>query len=313
MAFEKAPQIFEIYEQCMVEVSPLLFLGIFNIPRFTSFPIPSLIQRRKAQDKLRTIMTQIIHDKLASQSSDKPKDLLDMILPFATTADAISHTLTFVLAGYDASTHTLGFVFGMLPSHPQAVAGIRAEYNKVIEKYGSLSSWEAVAELTYTQAVIHETLRVNSVVYAILQRVAVGDDTVPMSDGPSVFIPKGTVIQVNMAVMSCNPKYWTNPESFCPDRFMEGTAEWKADLALRGGKSHSFYFMPFSAGSKGCIGQRFAMGMIQLATATLVGKYDFSPTSEMNVRQAFSRITTGPVNIEMTLRRVKAPSASNGV
>ncbi|CAK4615168.1 unnamed protein product [Aphanomyces euteiches] len=190
MAFEKAPQIFEIYEQCMVEVSPLLFLGIFNIPRFTSFPIPSLIQRRKAQDKLRTIMTQIIHDKLASQSSDKPKDLLDMILPFATTADAISHTLTFVLAGYDASTHTLGFVFGMLPSHPQAVAGIRAEYNKVIEKYGSLSSWEAVAELTYTQAVIHETLRVNSVVYAILQRVAVGDDTVPMSDGPSVFIPK---------------------------------------------------------------------------------------------------------------------------
>ncbi|CAK4664848.1 unnamed protein product [Aphanomyces euteiches] len=266
----------------MVEVSPLLLLGIFNIPRFTSFPIPSLIQRRKAQDKLRTIMTQIIHDKLASQSSDKPKDLLDMILPFATTADAISHTLTFVLAGYDASTHTLGFVFGMLPSHPQAVAGIRAEYNKVIEKYGSLSSWEAVAELTYTQAVIHETLRVNTVVYAILQRVAVGDDTVPMSDGPSVFIPKGTVIQVNMAVMSCNPKYWTNPESFCPDRFMEGTAEWKADLALRGGKSHSFYFMPFSAGSKGCIGQRFAMGMIQLATATLVGKYDFSPTSEMN-------------------------------
>ncbi|CAK4615177.1 unnamed protein product [Aphanomyces euteiches] len=112
-----------------------------------------------------------------------------------------------------------------------------------------------------------------------------------------------------MAAMGRNPKYWTSPERFLPDRFIEGTAEWKADLALRGGKSHAFSFIPFSAGSKNCIGQRFAMAEIQLIVATLMSKYDFTPTANMSTRHEFGSITVKPLNIEMTVRRTTVPSA----
>ncbi|KAG9408275.1 hypothetical protein AC1031_022150 [Aphanomyces cochlioides] len=84
---------------------------------------------------------------------------------------------------------------------------------------------------------------------------------------------KGTTIHFNMAAMHRNPKYWTTPESFLPERFIEGTPEWNEDLALRGGKSHTFHYMPFSMGSKGCIGQKFVMAELQLVVATLVSKY----------------------------------------
>ncbi|CAK4134894.1 unnamed protein product [Aphanomyces euteiches] len=290
-------------------MSPLMLIGIFTIPGFTSFPIPSLIKRRQAQDTLKKLLMQVIHDKLAAPLSNTPKDLLDMILPHATPQEAVCLTVTFILAGHDTSSHTLGFVFGMLNSHPQAIAGIRAEYNKVISKYRSLKSWDAVAELVYTQAVIQETLRINSVAFSLIQRAAEANDTVPMSDGSTVFIPKGTTIHFNMAAMHRNPKYWTTPESFLPERFIEGTSEWNEDLALRGGKSHTFHYMPFSMGSKGCIGQKFAMAELQLVVATLVSKYDFAPTAKMNIRQEFGGITTRPVHVEMTVRRVQAPSA----
>ncbi|CAK5226557.1 unnamed protein product [Aphanomyces euteiches] len=130
-----------------------------------------------------------------------------------------------------------------------------------------------------------------------------------MADGTPLFVPKGTTVQINFAAMHRNPKYWTEPESFIPDRFVQGTAAWKADLVLRGGKSHAFYYMPFSGGSKVCIGQKFALAQVQTVVAILVSKYDFIPTSKMDMRQAYGGITVAPVHAEMTVRRVVPPCA----
>ncbi|CAK4362902.1 unnamed protein product, partial [Aphanomyces euteiches] len=307
--FDESPVAFEAYEQSMLAISPVMLIGVMTIPGFLSFPIPSLMRRRKAQANLKRIVQQIIQDKLAMPSSEKPKDLLDMILPHSTTEQAIAHTVAFMAAGYDSSSSTLCFVLGTLASHPKVVAALRSEYIKAILKHGSLSSWEAVADLSYTQAVIQETLRVNAVAISTLNRITVADDHIPMSDGSTVFIPKGTSIYVSIAAMHHNPKYWTDPESFIPDRFIEGTPEWNADLALRGGKSHAFHYMPFSFGSKGCIGYRFAMTKLQLIVATLVSKYDFIPTSKTDMRQWFSGATIRPVNLEMSVRRVTPPCA----
>ncbi|CAK4723086.1 unnamed protein product [Aphanomyces euteiches] len=302
--FDQSPAAIEAYEQSMVQVSPHNQIGIFTIPGFTSFPIPSMVKRRKAQETLKKMLVDIIHEKLATSSSEMPKDLLDMILPHATTDEAVSHTVTFMLAGHDTTSNTLGFVIGTLASYPDVMAGIRAEHGKVVSKYGSLNSWEAVTELEYTLAVVQETLRLNTMAFAPLFRIADADDTVPMADGTPLFVPKGTTVQINFAAMHRNPKYWTEPESFIPDRFVQGTAAWKADLVLRGGKSHAFYYMP-----KVCIGQKFALAQVQTVVAILVSKYDFIPTSKMDMRQAYGGITVAPVHVEMTVRRVVPPCA----
>ncbi|KAH9107629.1 hypothetical protein AeMF1_017078 [Aphanomyces euteiches] len=307
--FDKSPVALKAYEQSMIEPSPLMLIGTFFIPGFLNLPIPSLAKRRKAQDTLKTILVEVIQDKLATMSPENPQDLLDMILPHATTQEAVSHTLTFMMAGHDTSSNTLGFIFGILPTYPKIIAAIRAEYYDVISKYGSLNSWEAVSELTYTQAAIQEAMRLNTVIFSMIHRTAVENDNVPMSDGSIIFMPKGTTMQTNLASIHRNPKYWTNPDSFIPDRFVEGTPEWDADLALRGGKSHAFHYMPFSFGSKSCIGQRFAMAEMQVVVATLFSKYEITPTSKTDMRHVFGGIALKLVNVEMSLRRVPAPGA----
>ncbi|CAK4719046.1 unnamed protein product [Aphanomyces euteiches] len=155
-----------------------------------SFPIPGLMKRRNAQATFKRIVKQIIQDKLAAASSEAPKDLLDMMLPHSIIDEAVAHTVTFISGGYDTSSSSLSFVFGTLASHPKVVAAVRSEFNKVVSKHGSLSSWEAVAELTYTQAVIQETMRLNSTSFTNFHRIAKTEDHVPMSDGSTVLIPK---------------------------------------------------------------------------------------------------------------------------
>ncbi|CAK4223282.1 unnamed protein product [Aphanomyces euteiches] len=307
--FDKDPSAIQAYEQSMIQMSPFMLLGSFVIPGFTSLPIPSLVKRRKAQDSLKKIMMQVIQDKLAASSSNEPKDLLDRILTNSSTEEALSHTVTFMLVGHDTSSNTLSFVIGMLASHPDATAAIRAEYTKVVSKYGSLSSWEAVSELQFTQAVIQETLRLNTVVFTILPRTTLAHDSVPMSDGSTVFIPKGTIAHVNVGAMNRNPKYWANPEKFIPDRFLAGSPEWNADLDLRGGKPHTYHYLPFIAGSKSCIGQRFAVAELQVIVATLVSKYEFTPTPKTDMRPDFNGVALKPIHLEMALHRAVAPSA----
>ncbi|KAF0733501.1 hypothetical protein Ae201684P_004999 [Aphanomyces euteiches] len=185
-----SPVALEAYQQSVVEMSPLVLMGIVTIPGFLSLLIPSLVKHRNAQDTLKKLLMQIIHDKLASPATENPKDLLDMILPHATTDEAVSHTLTFMVAGHDTSSSSLGFIFGTLASHPEAISAIRAEYKRVVSKYGSLTTWEAIAELEYTHAVIQETLRLNAVTFGAIPRTTLENDNVPMSDGSTVFIPK---------------------------------------------------------------------------------------------------------------------------
>ncbi|CAK4108473.1 unnamed protein product, partial [Aphanomyces euteiches] len=141
---------------------------------------------------------------------------------------------------------TLAWVIAEASRRPQVLEKMRMECHQVLEKYTSFSTWEATQELVYTSAVINESLRLNTVVHALLRRVATQDDRVPLSNGSSVFIPKGTCIEIMPAANHRNALYWSKPDEFIAERFIPGTPEWMADEKLRGGRSHTFHFLPFS-------------------------------------------------------------------
>ncbi|CAK4674461.1 unnamed protein product, partial [Aphanomyces euteiches] len=131
---------------------------------------------------------EVIETKFASK--DSPKDLLDLILPNTSPEEALAHTMSFMTAGHETSSATLAWVVIEIYRRPDVVAKMRAECNKVLETHGSIDSWDAKQDLIYTNAVIEETLRLNTVVPSFLRRVALEDDSIPMSDGSTIFIPK---------------------------------------------------------------------------------------------------------------------------
>lgn len=57
--------------------------------------------------------------------------------------------------------------------------------------------------------------------------------------------PKGSIVFVHIIDVHRDPNYWVDPDKYDPDRFLpEETA-----------KRHPFAYIPFSAGSRNCIGK----------------------------------------------------------
>ncbi|KAF0700875.1 Aste57867_8627 [Aphanomyces stellatus] len=169
-------------------------------------------------------------------------------------------------------------------SRPLILSSLRAEVDRVMERHETLFIWDAIQELTFTTAVIQETLRLNTIVFQLIRRLAEADDRVPMLDGSTIYLPKGTAVDTNTAILHRNPAYWANPRSFVPDRFVPESPEWTADERLRQGRSHAFVFMLFSIGTMICFGQRFAMTQMQAVVASLVHKYEFAVDHDADVR-----------------------------
>ena len=57
-------------------------------------------------------------------------------------------------------------------------------------------------------------------------------------------VPAGSMIHVHLFDLHRDPNFWPNPEVYDPDRFLPEEVK----------KRHPFSYVPFSAGSRNCIG-----------------------------------------------------------
>lgn len=60
----------------------------------------------------------------------------------------------------------------------------------------------------------------------------------------SYVVPSGAELHIDIFNLHRNPEFWPNPDVFDPDRFLPDAVE----------KRHPFAYIPFSAGSRNCIG-----------------------------------------------------------
>lgn len=81
--------------------------------------------------------------------------------------------------------------------------------------------------------------------------------------GDKYLIPEGATCVVFTQALHNNPKHFSKPDVFDPDRFLP------ENVANR----HPFAYVPFSAGPRNCIGQRFAQMELKVILAKVVGNY----------------------------------------
>lgn len=84
--------------------------------------------------------------------------------------------------------------------------------------------------------------------------------------------------------------FWDKPDEYDPDRFSAERA--KATI------KHPFQYVPFSAGPRNCIGQRFANMEAMTAFATLLYhfKFEMKPEDYANV-VSVETVTCQPKNV----------------
>ncbi len=80
-------------------------------------------------------------------------------------------------------------------------------------------------------------------------------------------LPKDTNIVIGAYFMGRDPKIWENPEEFKPERF---------DVVKSADKFNPYSYIPFSAGQRNCIGQKFAMLEMKSTISKLLRHYEIS-------------------------------------
>ena len=146
---------------------------------------------------------------------------------------------TFVFEGHDTTSSGLTFCLYML--------GIYKEHQKTlqeeIDEADGKSVLEIIQKLKFLDCVIKESFRLYPPVATIGRRME--EDTVV--DGQIFY--KDTNVVISIFGLHRNEEYWENPLKFNPYRFMGDEFQ----------QRNPYCYIPFSAGPRNCIGQKFAL------------------------------------------------------
>jgi cytochrome P450 len=150
---------------------------------------------------------------------------------------------------------------------------------------------EQMAELTFIDACINETMRLKPV--APLLPSQANHDTV-VGD---VQVPANTFVVCVMRRDSIDERYFPQPLSFDPERWLAGGA------GAPNARSPTRVAMPFGAGPRLCPGRYLALLEMKMAIAMLLGGFTIRRVGTRDGAPARERFAfaMGPVGLEMTL------------
>jgi len=159
-----------------------------------------------------------------------------------TETDIQEEVDTFMFEGHDTTSAAITWTLHLLGCHPEIQEGVVEE---ILQVCGSSSdiSMDQLGQLKYLERCIKEALRLYPSVPIISRRL--GAD----ANIGGITIPAGVHVLINIYLIHRDPQQWKDPEVFNPDRFLPENSVGR----------HAFAFVPFSAGSRNCIGQRFAL------------------------------------------------------
>ncbi|KAK7160948.1 hypothetical protein R3I94_003812 [Phoxinus phoxinus] len=180
--------------------------------------------------------------------------------------EILSQAMIFIFAGYETSSSTLSFLFYNLATNPEAMKKLQEEIDETFPNK-ALVDYEAVMNMDYLDGALNESLRLFPV-GARLERVC--KKTVEIN---GVMIPKDMVVMIPIYALHRDPDYWSDPESFKPERFTKGNKE----------TIEPYMYMPFGLGPRNCIGMRFAQVTMKLAIVEILQRFDVSVCAETQV------------------------------
>ena len=104
-------------------------------------------------------------------------------------------------------------------------------------------------------------------------------------------LKKGLQLGINVYTLHRNPNIYPEPEKFVPERF---TAENQA-------KRHPFSYLPFSAGFRNCMGQKFAMLEMKATVSKVLRAFVLTPAPNNELKLLSEMILTSANGINVTI------------
>lgn len=217
-----------------------------------------------------------------------PKAFLDLLLDKVnlpggvklSDEDIREEVDTFMFEGHDTTAMALSWTLFLLGHHKEVQEKLQEEidelWDQLVDEEESLSL-DGLKRLKYLDCVIKEALRLCPSVPFI------GRQTKKELELGGHHIPAGCVIFVLIYQLHRNADIYPKPELFKPDRFMPENTLGR----------HPFAYVPFSAGPRNCIGQKFAMAEMKTILVHLIRNFQF---------ESITQLDKARVQMEMVLR-----------
>ncbi|NP_001291531.1 cytochrome P450 4C1-like precursor [Solenopsis invicta] len=168
---------------------------------------------------------------------------------------------TFMFEGFDTTGMAMCFILSLLAEHKDIQDCVRKEIDAVMQENQGKLNMKSLQDLQYLERCIKEALRLYPSVYFI-SRI-----TSEETELKTYLIPAGTLVILNFYITHRDSNFWPNPEVFDPDRFLPDNIR----------NRHPYSYLPFSAGPRNCIGQRFALLELKAMLVPLIYNFYLEP------------------------------------
>ncbi|XP_053613693.1 cytochrome P450 4C1-like isoform X3 [Plodia interpunctella] len=170
---------------------------------------------------------------------------------------------TFMFEGHDTTAGGLTFTLLLLAEHKQIQDKVYKEQEVIFEGSQRPSEIEDLSKMKYLECVIKESLRLYPPVPVISRTIG---ETLKLSN---YTIPKGTMCNIHIYDLHRREVLFNDPLRFDPDRFLPENSVGR----------HPYAYIPFSAGPRNCIGQKFAMIEMKSALSGILRRFELEPVT----------------------------------
>ncbi len=233
---------------------------------FELFPLPYWVPTKKNREfhrhnnNLSSIVKRLLSQEKDHSDESKAASILQRLVYAKNpeTGEGLSdqelkdEVITLLIAGYETTSNSLAWIFGLLSKHTEIQQELREE----------IQSSEEINSINFKNT--HPKLY-----RAIIEGIRLYT-TIPMSSRKNLEddqfgkykVPKGTSIVIPVWNIHRSEKHWKNALNFNPSRF-EGVEVNRLE-----------HYLPFSKGERRCVGENFSLIEVAVIVSEVLKEYE---------------------------------------
>ena len=198
-----------------------------------------------------------------------------------TNDEIISQCIQFFIAAYDTTTSAISLSCYLLALNQSVQDRLYEEietyFNRLqLESDGTeldpskLMTFESLSQLEYLNAIINETLRLYPPIP--IERTASKDIELVTEDGSHrLNVKKDDIIHIPAYTLHRDERYYPDPETFKPERFIDNP------------EFHKYAYLPFGTGPRNCVARSLALYEVKMALINTIYRYRLSVCEQTKV------------------------------
>ncbi|KAI6184265.1 hypothetical protein M3Y97_00577600 [Aphelenchoides bicaudatus] len=205
-------------------------------------------------------------DVETSEYNHKKSVFLDLLLNMQKEGDLTDEDIrnevdTFMFEGHDTTSSGMSWTLWCIAHHADVQQKVLEEVDSVFGCSNRSCTMDDLKNLPYLEQCIKESHRLFSPVPLMFRKTEKDFECVGKT------IPKNTTLLIAPVLVHISADHYETPFAFNPDHFSQESSV----------KRHPFAYIPFSAGPRNCIGQKFALQVEKTLLSWFFRKYTIKP------------------------------------